>query len=166
VLAVGDVVEVVDVDIDATDEAASSIDPTERSWTPLQVTVTIIPHDRGARRVRRTLTLTVRDGLISRIVQAVAPTGIEVLHVDDCPHHDELLPRLRRLPADHDIDADLVVTLVASDDDAHRLRFLGSPTVRVNGRDVDPAAVDRTGFGLQCRLVPPTARCRVRPPTP
>jgi hypothetical protein len=79
-------------------------------------------------------------------------TRVEVLYFDDCPNHEELLRRLRRLLADHDIDADLVTTRVDSDDDARRLRFLGSPTVRVNGRDVDPTAVDRTEFGLQCRL--------------
>jgi hypothetical protein len=36
-----------------------------------------------------------------------------------------------------------------------RVRFLGSPTVRVNGRDVDPDAVDRTDYGLKCRIYRP-----------
>jgi ankyrin repeat protein len=31
-------------------------------------------------------------------------------------------------------------------------RFLGSPTLRVNGRDVDPAAPSRDTYGLQCRI--------------
>jgi hypothetical protein len=33
-----------------------------------------------------------------------------------------------------------------------RLRFLGSPTVRVDGRDVEPGADLREDFGLKCRL--------------
>lgn len=33
-----------------------------------------------------------------------------------------------------------------------RLRFLGSPTVRVEGRDVEPGAEVRTDFALSCRV--------------
>jgi hypothetical protein len=45
---------------------------------------------------------------------------------------------------------------------AIRLEFLGSPTVRINGHDVDPAAHDRTDYSFSCRLygdsgVPPRA---------
>lgn len=29
---------------------------------------------------------------------------------------------------------------------------IGSPTVRVNGRDVDPGAVERSDHGLKCRI--------------
>jgi hypothetical protein len=35
---------------------------------------------------------------------------------------------------------------------AQRERFLGSPTVRVDGRDVEPGAEQRDDFGLKCRL--------------
>ena len=144
------------LDVDAIEYVAEASDTTrsftEPDGTLLAVTVTMTPHDPSSRPLRRALTLTIRDGLISQIVQTVAAARIEVLHVDDCPNHDELLPRLRRLLADHDIDADLVATHVVSDDDARRSRFLGSPTVRVNGRDVDPSAADRTDYGLQCRL--------------
>ena len=46
------------------------------------------------------------------------------------------------------------IELVRVDDDeaAARERFLGSPTVRVDGRDVEPGADERTDFGLRCRL--------------
>jgi len=30
--------------------------------------------------------------------------------------------------------------------------FLGSPTVRVNGRDIEPARVDELGGAMRCRL--------------
>jgi len=35
---------------------------------------------------------------------------------------------------------------------ARNLRFLGSPTVRVNGRDVEPGAEERPDFTLSCRV--------------
>ncbi len=31
-------------------------------------------------------------------------------------------------------------------------RFLGSPTIRINGMDVDPSAEHRADFGMQCRV--------------
>jgi hypothetical protein len=41
---------------------------------------------------------------------------------------------------------------VESIDAAEAERFLGSPTVRIDGRDVEPGAADRDDFGLKCRL--------------
>lgn len=35
---------------------------------------------------------------------------------------------------------------------AERLRFLGSPTIRVDGRDIEPGADERTDFTLSCRI--------------
>ena len=35
---------------------------------------------------------------------------------------------------------------------AQKLRFLGSPTVRIAGQDVEPGAAARTDFALSCRL--------------
>ncbi len=35
---------------------------------------------------------------------------------------------------------------------ARRLRFAGSPTIRVNGRDVDPSFVDPRDYTPRCRL--------------
>lgn len=41
---------------------------------------------------------------------------------------------------------------VPHEDAAQRERFLGSPTVRVDSRDVEPGAEERDDFGLKCRL--------------
>lgn len=75
---------------------------------------------------------------------------IEVLYSDGCPRHQELLPTLRDLAAAH--DAQLVQRRVETEADAHETRFLGSPTVRVDGRDVELAAHTRADFGLKCRV--------------
>ena len=37
-------------------------------------------------------------------------------------------------------------------DAAEAERFLGSPTIRVDGEDVEPSASERTDYGLECRL--------------
>lgn len=79
---------------------------------------------------------------------------VELLHFDGCPGYQELRPRLERLLAGRGLSDRLelvpVTTLEAADDH----RFLGSPTVRVDGRDVEPAAAEREDFGMKCRLYP------------
>ena len=77
---------------------------------------------------------------------------IEVLYFDGCPNHELLLPHLRALLASSGIQADVVLTRIDDADAAERHRFLGSPTVRINGVDVEPDANCRTDFGLKCRL--------------
>jgi hypothetical protein len=78
---------------------------------------------------------------------------IELLYFDGCPNHEALLPRLRGLlnaGAAEDIAIELV--RVEDPDAAEAERFLGSPTVRIDGQDVEPGADERTDFGLKCRL--------------
>ena len=41
---------------------------------------------------------------------------------------------------------------IAGQDQANAARFLGSPSVRVNGCDIEPGADDRSDFSLGCRL--------------
>jgi len=77
---------------------------------------------------------------------------IELLYFDACPSHEAFLPRLRELLARAGVDAPVAERRVESDTDAQRERFLGSPTLRVDGVDVDPDARERTDYGLKCRL--------------
>jgi hypothetical protein len=80
--------------------------------------------------------------------------NIEVLYFDDCPSHEALLPRLRELMAQAGVDAPVQLKHIESVEAAEHERSLGSPTLRINGRDVDPTASERTDFGLKCRLYP------------
>jgi hypothetical protein len=79
---------------------------------------------------------------------------LEVLYFDGCPSHEALMPRLRMLMAQAGVDAPVALRRVESVEAAARERFLGSPTLRVDGQDVDPTAGERTDFGLKCRLYP------------
>ena len=51
-----------------------------------------------------------------------------------------------------------------SDAAAERERFLGSPTLRVDGVDIDPGVDDRSDYGLKCRLYPTEHGLRGAPP--
>lgn len=77
---------------------------------------------------------------------------VEVLYFDGCPGHTRLLPRLRALLDQAGIDAPIELHRIDSVQAAERERFLGSPTLRIDGEDVDPTAGSRTDFGLKCRL--------------
>jgi hypothetical protein len=80
------------------------------------------------------------------------PMKIEVLYFDGCPNHEAFLPRLRELLDRAGVDDEICLRRVESLDAAERERFLGSPTVRMDGRDVEPGAERRADFGLKCRL--------------
>jgi hypothetical protein len=77
---------------------------------------------------------------------------IELLYFDGCPNHEALLPRLREIVADSDVSAEEDLRRISDDNAAQRERFLGSPTVRVDGHDVEPGAERRSDFGMKCRL--------------
>ena len=80
----------------------------------------------------------------------MAPT-VELLYWDGCPSWPEALEQLRAemralgLPAE-----DVAVVEVTGDEQAEALGFPGSPTIRVDGRDVEP--VPEEPAALTCRV--------------
>jgi hypothetical protein len=77
---------------------------------------------------------------------------IEVLHVQDCPNYPQALAQVQRVRAEVGIDAEVRTILVADQAAAEQARFLGSPTIRVNGRDIEPGAEWNFEFVHGCRL--------------
>jgi hypothetical protein len=77
---------------------------------------------------------------------------IEVLTFDGCPNATAAEALVSRVVADLGVEAEVATVRVTDVDAAERLRFLGSPTIRVDGRDVEPGAAERTGYALACRV--------------
>jgi hypothetical protein len=77
---------------------------------------------------------------------------VEMLYFDGCPGAASALPRLRALLADAGIAAHVELRAIRTLEDAIAERFLGSPPIRDDGVDVEPAAGERCDFGLYCRL--------------
>lgn len=77
---------------------------------------------------------------------------VELLYFDGCPGYAELRPRLERLLAERGLLDELELVPVTTLEQARERRFLGSPTVRIDGRDVEPAAEARSDHGMKCRL--------------
>jgi hypothetical protein len=93
-----------------------------------------------------------------------AVVKIEILYFDGCPNHEQLLARLPELLEREGIDAEIKLRLVPDAEHAQRERFLGSPTIRVAGRDIDPGAADRRDYGLKCRIYQTAGRLTGLPP--
>ena len=77
---------------------------------------------------------------------------IELLYFDGCPSYRTLLPRLEKLVHETGVRDGVELLRVNSEQQAVKERFLGSPTVRVDGADVEPGADAREDFGIKCRL--------------
>jgi hypothetical protein len=58
---------------------------------------------------------------------------------------------LRGVLAREQVEADLELVAVNTDEEAQRLRFPGSPTIRVDGEDLFPVP-ERAGYALGCRM--------------
>ena len=76
---------------------------------------------------------------------------IELFYWDGCPSHPEARALLQRVLDERGISDEIELREVQTDEDAAALGFPGSPTIRIDGRDVDPA-----GAGA-----PPSLSCRI-----
>lgn len=76
---------------------------------------------------------------------------VEFLYWEGCPSSDEARELLEDVLRERGLDAEVEVRHVATREEAAELRFPGSPTIRVDGRDVDPAGADQ----------PPALNCRI-----
>jgi hypothetical protein len=76
---------------------------------------------------------------------------VEILSIPGCPNRQRARALVERAAAGLGIEPDLGVVQVGPED-VERLRFLGSPTVRVNGHDVEPGADARDSHAYGCRV--------------
>ena len=77
---------------------------------------------------------------------------VEILYFDGCPNHEVALDLVTRVGADIDVEPEIRLVEVPDAETAQRLHFLGSPTIRVNGRDIDPHTDERSEYALSCRI--------------
>jgi hypothetical protein len=79
---------------------------------------------------------------------------VEVLYVAACPSHPAAVKLVRDILAAEGVQAKIHEVLVRDEGMASELRFGGSPTIRINGRDVAGESQDAQSFALSCRLYP------------
>src|ERR671911_1864624 len=76
---------------------------------------------------------------------------IELLYFDGCPSYRTAEKTLREVLVKEGMEADVELVAVNSDEEARRLRFPGSPTIRLDGQDLFPVA-EREDWSLGCRV--------------
>jgi hypothetical protein len=77
---------------------------------------------------------------------------VELLWWDGCPSSGEAHELVRRVMAEAGMDPQSLRSIeIDTDDAAQREAFVGSPTIRVDGRDLQPPAQEEP-VGLSCRV--------------
>jgi len=76
---------------------------------------------------------------------------IEVLYIEGCPNHRPALERVVSVLQESALAVAVTEIPVASAEQAKTLGFPGSPTIRVNGADVDPEVESFSQFSYSCR---------------
>jgi hypothetical protein len=75
---------------------------------------------------------------------------IEIFYVPGCANYKAAKRAVASLLASKSVRAEIASVPVRTEAEAKELRFPGSPTIRVNGNDVEPESAPT--IGLACRL--------------
>lgn len=75
---------------------------------------------------------------------------IEVLYFDGCPNHVPAMEMVKRVLARERVEAQIVSLDVRDVETATKVCFLGSPSIRVNGADIERGRQDDSPF-FGCR---------------
>jgi len=78
--------------------------------------------------------------------------NIELLVFDGCPNSEPTEKLIRETVSELGGDGKIEVVTVVDNDDAVEKRFLGSPSVRVNGKDLEIEENETTQYSMRCRL--------------
>jgi hypothetical protein len=90
---------------------------------------------------------------------------IEILTFADCPNAETTRERVSQALEHEAVDAEIVEVPVETPEAAQELHFLGSPSVRVNGQDVDVSVDDARAYGFMCRTYRDGFHVEVAPST-
>jgi glutaredoxin len=77
---------------------------------------------------------------------------VELLYFDGCPYYKKAGELLEEVLREEGIEAKVEMIKVENDEDAKRLRFIGSPTIRINGVDVQEEVRGLKDYGMKCRI--------------
>jgi K+-transporting ATPase c subunit len=83
-----------------------------------------------------------------RDITMKSPVLVEILHTQGCGNWQAARHGVYRVAEELGVMVTLTDSIVETPEAAEALRFLGSPTVLVGGRDVQPEAAERTDYGL------------------
>ncbi len=77
---------------------------------------------------------------------------IDILFFEGCPNHAPTVRLVQQVVRDLAVVAVVREVEVKNHDDAMRLRFFGSPTIQVEGVDIEESMRGRTDHSFSCRF--------------
>lgn len=75
---------------------------------------------------------------------------VDFLYFEDCPSHEQALERLHKVLKEENVKTEVSITEVTTEEQALDVEFLGSPTIRIEDRDIDPV-LNHPNYALSCR---------------
>ena len=82
---------------------------------------------------------------------SVRAVQVELLYWEGCPSYPEARELVEDVLRSRGLETSLELRKVETQEDAERWRFPGSPTIRIDGRDVDPRGAGARP-ALTCRI--------------
>jgi hypothetical protein len=107
-----------------------------KSASPTREASGLLPGSKGNRR---------------RSIERKEIMKVEILYFCGCPNHPPAVSQLQEVLRQEGMTAEVVEIEVSDAATANLTGFLGSPAIRIDGRDVELAARDAQAFGLMCR---------------
>ena len=77
---------------------------------------------------------------------------IDFLFWKECPSYPKAWEKLNQVLKAKGITPEIQQIEVRTDEEAQRYSFPGSPTIRINGVDIDPKGAKDQRLGLSCRI--------------
>lgn len=78
--------------------------------------------------------------------------SVQLYYFDQCPSYRRALENLREALRLEGLSEAVELVAVVSDTDAQEKRFTGSPSIRINGIDLEGVAAEARGYGFGCRV--------------
>ncbi len=91
-------------------------------------------------------------GLVAICSDRICRVNVEVLWFEGCANHEAAIALLDEVIASSGRQADVTEVYIPDEEAANRRHFPGSPTIRVDGRDIEPGYADSGNYGLRCRM--------------
>lgn len=74
---------------------------------------------------------------------------IELLYYPECPSHERALELIQQALRDEGLQAEINIIRIETQEQADAYHFIGSPTIRINGRELQPQP--NLPYRLTCR---------------
>lgn len=76
---------------------------------------------------------------------------VELLYIAECPNYREAKRMLRGTLREYGFRDEVYEIEVSDSAQAQALAFIGSPSIRIEGKDIEPIVPKQRHYGLSCR---------------